>query len=1106
MTPHCLLPRSSGDSRATRWRHRATAVLLLAFPLLALVSCKPKSSDEFRRLTNVGKNYYDRGQGEKAVTALQQALALAPSLPDARLNLANALLLANQPDNALQQAQLVLDLDQNSAAAHYLKGCALLRLGKFEPALKELQAAKDIDRTINAVTFQLGRAHQQLGQFDAAIVEFQETVQFETNHPAAYYTLAQALRRAGKTDEANQALAQHEKIRAGQAGQPTDTAAFERCVYTQIKIAFTPEQPDPAGVKVKFVDATAAAFGPGANAYRGPAGIIDYQHDGRNSLFVVESNGFRLLINSNGVFQPSEQFLPGIVGAKYSRVLVGDLDNDLAEDMIVLGAQGSHVFKSTTNGAVTEVTARANLRNLTATNGLLADLSFSPNLSLLTLGAGTAAMRFYSNLGNMYFVEKTANAAFPPDLAGARQLLLDDWNGDDLPDLFIGRDGQPPLLLTRQRGAPFTATNSPADWPVGSVIAVGDLNNDLRPDLLVAAKEGLVCVFNGQSERATISLGDWPVTGLTLLDYDNDGWLDILAAGPGLRVWRNLGNGKFREATRDVGLEKIGRVESVLAADFDNDCDTDLLVILADQSLRLLRNDGGNANHQLKLRLLGTRSNASGIGIRVEVDAGGLRLARRVATLPVEIGVGQHKQLDSLSTRWLGLNPTTLDVKVDPCALLTIMELQVQDTSCPYLYAWDGKRFRFVTDILSASPLGLPVAENRYVEPDADEYAWIGDENALPPRGGNYVLQITEEMREVLYLDEAKLVAVDHPTGTEIHTTGKLRPGKPIPPGELITLHRRRPLLNATSLAGADVTALLAEYDGKVLSPSRLRVPQLRGLAEPHGVTLDFGPLAVDQPLVLALTGWLKFGGATANMAASLDAGLPFPFPRLEAETGGEWKPVDVVVGAPAGKTKTILADLTGKLPPGSRRLRLTTAFEIHWDRIALFERRDGAETRIASLAPNGADLHWRGFGELESVPWFVPQTPIYDRVTPNPPWHLTPAGWCTRYGSVDELISRRDNALALINSGDELTLTFPASQLPPKPPGSIRDFFLYSVGWDKDADYHTKLGGTIEPLPWHGVDVQRYGKQPRPAFPNDEWITKYNTRWTGPYTLTRKQ
>src|SRR6185369_8068776 len=178
------------------------------------------------------------------------------------------------------------------------------------------------------------------------------------------------------------------------------------------------------------------------------------------------------------------------------------------------------------------------------------------------------------------------------------------------------------------------------------------------------------------------------------------------------------------------------------AADFDNDGDSDLLLTLQDGSLQLLRNEGGNANQQLKLQLVGTRSNASGIGIRVEVAAGGLRLVRRIMTLPVEIGVGQHKQLDSLTTRWLSLNPTTVDVKVDPRSLLTIGELQIQDTSCPYLYAWDGTRFRFVSDILGASPVGLPLAEGRYVEADPDEYVWIGGEKTFPPRDGKYLLQI----------------------------------------------------------------------------------------------------------------------------------------------------------------------------------------------------------------------------------------------------------------------------------------------------------------------------------------------------------------------------
>src|SRR5438876_8379989 len=80
------------------------------------------------------------------------------------------------------------------------------------------------------------------------------------------------------------------------------------------------------------------------------------------------------------------------------------------------------------------------------------------------------------------------------------------------------------------------------------------------------------------------------------------------------------------------------------------------------------------------------------------------------------------------------------------------------------------------------------------------------------------------------------------------------------------------------------ITALLSENDGKVLSPLKLRDTHLRGLAEPHGVILDFGPLPVERPLVLALTGWLRFGGATANLAAASNPDLPFPFPQLEVE------------------------------------------------------------------------------------------------------------------------------------------------------------------------------------------------------------------------------
>jgi hypothetical protein len=398
----------------------------------------------------------------------------------------------------------------------------------------------------------------------------------------------------------------------------------------------------------------------------------------------------------------------------------------------------------------------------------------------------------------------------------------------------------------------------------------------------------------------------------------------------------------------------------------------------------------------------------------------------------------------------------------------------------------------------------LPVAEGRYIESDPDEYVWLGDEKLFAPRDGSYILQITEELREMLYLDEAKLAVVDHPPGTEVHTTGKLVPGKPFPPHELITLHNRHPLLRAVNHVGTDVTALLQETDSRRVSPTKLRSSQLRGLAEPHSVTLDFGDLPIDRPLVLALTGWLRFGGGTANVAASLEADLPFPFPTLEVEANGKWAAVPVTVGAPAGKTKTIVVDLTGKLPPGARRLRLATAFEIHWDRIALFEKRDNSETRIALMSPDVADLHWRGFSEVKHLPWHEPLTPDYDSAYSTARWTITPAGWCTRYGDISELIAQRDNGLALINGGDELTLKFSASRLSTKPAGAQRDFFLWSVGWDKDADFHCVRGAEVEPLPWHGMDDQKYGHQSRPEFPSDQLMKQYNTRWVGPYTLSR--
>jgi Tfp pilus assembly protein PilF len=1095
-------------------------LLLLAF---CLAGCKrnpsdsskqsaaANPSDQFLSLMNAGKNHLDQGDATNALAIYGKAVALLPNDADVHLNLANSYLVGGMAEGAIREADEVLKLEPNSAAAYFVKGSAYLRLSNAEEAAKALENARKIDPGETATFFQLGKARMGLKQWDGAITAFQEGIRTDPNrlHTAAHYLLAQALLRAGRQEEAQKELQQHQANLGGGAPAVSD-ATFERSRYTVARVPFKLDQPEKEGIRIRFTDATKEALGDGAQKFSGPIGVINGNHKGWTSLFVVENGTvpgagrtFRVLWNTNGVFHAAETTHPAIPGASYSKMLVGDLQNDRFDDVVVLGDKGSHLFKFATNGLVTDVSALSRLNGLSAIEGTLMDLDFTGKLDLMAVTGVRAAqatndVRIYRQFGPLLFNDITSTSGIPASLQNAQAVMMEDWNRDGNMDVIASRKEGPPLLLEKQRGGRLVP-REPTNWVEGAIFSTGDFDNDLRPDLAVVSEGNISIRFNGGDRKEIAVSGDATFRKIVAVDHDNDGWLDLWASGEKVRVWRNLGLSGFQEQTTELGLDRLngGAVSEIQFADFDKDCDLDAIVALANGGLRYLRNEGGSAHSQVKVQMIGNRSNASGIGCKVEIAAGGLRLTRTVHRLPVEVGVGKHQKLDSFLVHWFNWPQGSAELPVDCKEPLFALELTIQEGSCPYLYAWDGKSFRFITDILGAAPLGLPVAEGRYVEADPEEFVWIGNEQTFPARDGSYQLQLTEELREVLYLDEAKLVVVDHEPGTEVHPTDKLLPGRPFPPGVLLTLHHEHPLQRAETLDGQEVTSLLKTVDGRRVSPPKLRIPQLRGLAEPHGLVLDFGALDASKPLVLVMNGWLRYGGGMANIAASQDPSLPFPFPSLEAEVApGTWKAVNVTVGAPAGKTKTILVDLDGKLEPGTRRLRLMQAFEIHWDRIALLEKQPNARTTITSVTPSDADLHFRGFSPMRKLPPDWPLTPDYDTVTANSYWTITPGGWCTRYGDVSELIATRDEGLALLNGGDELTLKFAASSLPSKPARSIREFFLYVDGWDKDSDFHVATGTDVEPLPFHGMDDKRYGVEKRPEFPSDALHRKYNTRW----------
>ena len=157
--------------------------------------------------------------------------------------------------------------------------------------------------------------------------------------------------------------------------------------------------------------------------------------------------------------------------------------------------------------------------------------------------------------------------------------------------------------------------------------------------------------------------------GVTAIDYDNDGWVDLVAVGETkggkgeVRLFRNLGPDGWNDVTADVGLDKIqlDRPRTVIAGDYDNDGAVDMLITQNRGTAVLLRNEGGNKNNSLRLALKGLNDNKSAIGTKVEVFSAGLRQKFEVygssgylgQNSPyLTIGLGQAKEADVVRMLW----------------------------------------------------------------------------------------------------------------------------------------------------------------------------------------------------------------------------------------------------------------------------------------------------------------------------------------------------------------------------------------------------------------------------------------------------------------------
>ena len=616
-------------------------------------------------------------------------------------------------------------------------------------------------------------------------------------------------------------------------------------------------------------------------------------------------------------------------------------------------------------------------------------------------------------------------------------------------------------------------------------LAVADLVPDGRMDVLVVTAGGARLHANRGAafEAVPVAAPDGARQALPA-DFDNDGDLDLLWVGPqGARTAVRSGP-DFLPAGADLGPGPW----AVLDANGDGRLD-----VLAGRKRWLNDSDAGG---WIAVELSGRNSNPDGFGAKVVVATAAGHQKRELRGGPADppvlhFGLAASDSVEFVSVLWpSGVRQTEL---AGPAGRrLALEELDRKGTSCPILYAWDGRGFEFVSDFLGGAIIGYLTSPGEYYTPDTDEYLPL---RRLEARDGRYALRVANQLEEIVYLDAAELVAVDHPPHLRIEPDERLLSAPPYPAFRTYALSRTRPLRGASDGEGRDVSAELAAIDD--IWYEGFPRSDIHGYAGESTLVLDLGDLRGWPHPVLLAHGWVDYAHSSSNWAAAQRGLAPAP-PRLEADHGDGWRLVTADMGTPAGLPKTMLFDLDGLFPAGTKkaRLRITARACVYWDRFLLGRAEPGAP-RDVHRRRFRADLRWRGYPAHEAIGGTFAFRYHYDRLRTEAPWG-THAGAFTRYGDVTGLVAAVDDRFAILRHGDELTLEVEAGAFPPLREGWRRTFLFYADGFGKDMDFHSAHSLTVEPLPFHGMSRYPYGPdESYPATPEHvRYVLDYNTRW----------
>ncbi len=1115
-------------------------------------------SDETIHANNRGAALMEQFKHTQAIEEFAKVTAGAPRWAPGFVNLGLACFYARENDRAEAAFREAIRLDPALPQGHYGLATLLKALGRGPEAIASFERVRALDPGDPDVLYNLGLLEARQREFKTALDHLQKARQIDPNSISIRYQLARALVQSGQAEAGQKEMAEYQRL-AGNArfAVPTGNQYGEAGRYALVitdygKLAGPPPPAPPVKITWKDVtDATGISFrhgGPGGDPeVSSPAGMKDSKawvarHGSGVAIGDIDGDGIADIVfaNASADGKARAALYRGLGNWKFEDVTrrsgvafegagmsatLADYDNDGDLDLYLTRLGGSALYQNQGKGIFKDVTSAAGA----AVSGFpagasWADVDHDGDLDLFVSrlpvpgSDGPVAAVLLLNRGKGSFKEATRDLGMAGPARGSIGAVFSDFDADRDIEAVLSSAGGQDALLDNRREAGFADRGHDAGLAAGGAgrgVSAGDLDGDGLADLFFAAgpRGENRLYINSRSGRFTPRDLPRPAGassfGAALLDADNDGDLDLFATGSADLFYLNDGSGRFTDATAESRLDavKVQDGRAVAAADLDGDGDLDLVITQNGGPPILLRNDGGNGNRWLDVAPQGLNSNRGGIGAKIEVQAGAAWQRRELqagsgymsqSPARAHFGLRQTALVDFVRLVWPG---GVLQAEMDVPAGQTLepQELDRKGSSCPLLFAWNGGRYGFVTDFLGVGGLGTWLAPGVYGKPDPDEYVKIEPET-LQPTDGAYLLQVMENLEEITYLDEVKLITIDHPREIEVYPNESFG-AKEQAPHRLYAIARDARIFpaRANDDNGRDVTERLQRIDR--IYPDQFRLHRLAGFADMHNLTLEFpGNVAGQEGLVLFLYGWVDYEYSSSNFAAH-QAGIALAPPVLEIEgEDGLFHPAIDPMGLPAGMPRMMTVDLRSLGRLRSPKMRLRTNMRIYWDQIFLArplgEEEASAKITVNEISNGAAHLHRRGFPREYSPDGREPKIYDYGIVDNTQPFRVT-TGDYTRFGRVTDLLARTDDKFVIFGRGEEITLEFPVKGLPKVPRGSVRSFLLYANGYCKDMDPHTAFGETVLPLPSHAMSAYPYPDGE--SYPDDaehrEYRATYNTR-----------